>query len=157
MKTNDNIGVLFDTSFFIRLVNEDDPLFDNAFDYFEKFSQINFSCKISSIALAEYLVKGKMDDLPDNLSIVAFNRKHAVTAGDFMRTVLTEKQNRGAKFPMRTIVPNDTKMFAQAHSESDIKYFVSADSEAKKVYDMLPEHNFEFIDINISCKEFFKN
>ena len=83
MKTNDNIGVLFDTSFFIRLVNEDDPLFDNAFDYFEKFSQINFSCKISSIALAEYLVKGKMDDLPDNLSIVAFNRKHAVTAGDF--------------------------------------------------------------------------
>jgi len=38
-------------------------------------------------------------------------------------------------------------MFAQAHFEQDIRFFASADSEAKKIYDMLPNPNFEFIDI----------
>ena len=150
-----NKSVLFDTSFFIRLMNENDPLFKNAFEYYEYFSIEGYNCLISTIVIAEYLVKGEMDDLPDNISNLAFILTHAITAGNFQNAVLTEKQKRGAKFPMRTIVPNDTKMFAQAHCESDIKYFVSADSEAKKVYDMLPKHNFEFIDINIPCKEVF--
>ena len=153
-----NKGVLFDTSFFIRYSNKNDQLFNNAKEYLKFFLQNGWICKFSTIAVAEYTVKGKLEELPLKvLDLLYFTTQHAVTAGYLQNGVLTEKQSRGAKFPMRTIVPNDTKMFAQAHSESDIKYFVSADSEAKKVYDMLPEHNFESIDINISCKEFFKN
>lgn len=38
-------------------------------------------------------------------------------------------------------------MFGQASCEADIRSFVSADSEAKKVYDLLEQPNFEFIDI----------
>ncbi len=71
-----------------------------------------------------------------------------------MHGVYEEKQKRGAKFPMRSIVPNDTKMFAQAHYETDIQYFVSSDSEAKKIYEILPEHNFIFVDIS---KNFIEN
>lgn len=34
MKAN---GVLLDTSFFIRFLNDDDPLFQNALEYFKYF------------------------------------------------------------------------------------------------------------------------
>jgi predicted nucleic acid-binding protein len=47
----------------------------------------------------------------------------------------------------RVIIPNDTKMFAQASSDSDVFAFVSADAEAKKVYDLLENPGFEFVNI----------
>ena len=64
-----------------------------------------------------------------------------------MRTVLRVKQERGAVIHPRAVIPNDTKMFAQASSEDDIESFVSADSEARKVYDLLEQPGFGFIDI----------
>ena len=64
-----------------------------------------------------------------------------------MRTILRVKQERGAVIQPRAVVPNDTKMFAQASSEADIQSFVSADSEARKVYDLLENPDFGFIDI----------
>ena len=57
------------------------------------------------------------------------------------------KKERGATIQPRVVVPNDTKMFGQASCESDIRYFISADSEAKKVYDLLIQPDFVFIDI----------
>ena len=57
------------------------------------------------------------------------------------------KRERGAVIQPRAVVPNDTKMFAQASSEVDIQSFVSADSEARKVYDLLENPDFDFIDI----------
>ena len=47
----------------------------------------------------------------------------------------------------RVIIPNDTKMFAQASAETDIFAFVSADAEAKKVYELLEDPGFEFVNI----------
>jgi len=38
-------------------------------------------------------------------------------------------------------------MFAQANADSDIYAFVSADAEAKKVYDLLENPKFEFVNI----------
>ncbi len=38
-------------------------------------------------------------------------------------------------------------MFAQASVEPDVFVFVSADAEAKKVYDLLDNPNFDFINI----------
>ena len=57
------------------------------------------------------------------------------------------KQERGVVITPRVVIPNDTKMFAQASAEPDVFAFVSADAEAKKVYDMLDNPNFEFVNI----------
>ena len=44
--------VLLDTSFFIRLLNEEDPLHENALGYFRYFLEHDFVIKISTIAIA---------------------------------------------------------------------------------------------------------
>ncbi len=147
-------SALFDTSFFIRLLNDSDPLQQKAKDYLKYFLSNNIVCKISTIAIAEYGVGEDVRLLPWSLlKVVPFQLNHALVAGFLMHHVYEEKQKRGARFPMRSIVPNDTKMFAQAHYEFDIDYFVSSDSEAKKVFDMLPQHNFQFVDISKSFLE----
>lgn len=59
----------------------------------------------------------------------------------------------------RAVVPNDTKMFAQADVESDINFYATADVECKKVYDMIKASegklSFEFINITIPHNIFF--
>ena len=53
-------------------------------------------------------------------------------AATFMRTIIRVKQERGAIIHPRVIIPNDTKMFAQASTGSEIIAFISADAEAEK-------------------------
>ena len=64
-----------------------------------------------------------------------------------MRRIIHVKQERGAVIQPRVIIPNDTKMFAQASADPEVFAFVSADAEAKKVYDLLENPNFEFVNI----------
>jgi len=47
-------GVLLDTSFFLRFLNENDPLFKNADGYFRYFLEKDYSLTISTITVAEY-------------------------------------------------------------------------------------------------------
>lgn len=54
---------------------------------------------------------------------------------------------------LNLIIPNDTKMFAQASAEPDVSAFVSADAEAKKVYDLLDDPGFEFVNIREYLKD----
>ena len=54
---------------------------------------------------------------------------------------------------LNLIIPNDTKMFAQASAEPDVSAFVSADAEAKKVYDLLDNPGFEFVNIREHLKD----
>lgn len=72
---------------------------------------------------------------------------HAEVAAEFMRRIIHVKQERGAVIQPRVIIPNDTKMFAQASADPEVFAFVSADAEAKKVYDLLENPNFEFVNI----------
>ncbi len=144
--------VLLDTSFFIRLLNRDDALHESAFNYFRYFLEHDYILKISTIAIAEFCVKAEFTDLPlRNMQILPFNYDHAVCSGKFCETVFRKKKEKGAMIHPRTVVPNDTKMFAQADVEDEICYFVSADSEAYKVYSLIKEEkqlHFEYIDIN---------
>lgn len=141
-------AVLLDTGFLIRLMNPDESLHQVALNYFRSFVESGIVCKVSTIALAEYGVKGDLRFLPVRyLEYVPFQFTHAEAASRFMRTVLCVKKERGAIIHPRVIIPNDTKMFAQASSETDIVAFVSADSEAKKVYDLLENPDFRFLDI----------
>lgn len=152
--------VLLDTSFFIRLLNEADPLHDNALDYFRYFLEHDFVVKVSTIAIAEYCVRGDVDELPlKNMLVIPFNYDHAIRAGKMIGEVYAEKQRRGAKITPRTVVPNDTKMFAQADVEPDVNFYGTADVECKKVYDMIKAAesslSFRFIDITIPYHQFF--
>ena len=135
--------VLLDTSFFIRLLNEEDPLHENAFGYFRYFLEHDFVIKISTIAIAEYCVRGDVSQ----------------RAGKMIAEVYAEKKRRGATIAPRAIVPNDTKMFAQADVEPDINFYGTADVECKKVYDMIKTSegklSFDFIDITIPYTTFF--
>lgn len=152
--------VLLDTSFFIRLLNEEDPLHNNALGYFRYFLEHDFVIKISTIAIAEYCVRGEVSELPlKNMLIVPFNFDHAQRAGKMIAEVYAEKKRRGATIAPRAIVPNDTKMFAQADVEPDINFYGTADVECKKVYDMIKtlegKLSFDFIDITIPYTTFF--
>jgi predicted nucleic acid-binding protein len=76
-------GVLLDTSFFIRLMDESEPLHKNALGYFRYFLESDFELFISTIAIAEYCVRGKLDELPlRNLKILPFNLDHAEKTGE---------------------------------------------------------------------------
>ena len=151
--------VLLDTSFFIRLLKEDDRLHKNAMDYFRYFLEHDYTLKVSTIAISEFCVKGSIDMLPmNNMQILPFNYDHAVNAGRLCEIAFRKKTERGAQITPRTVVPNDTKMFAQADIEDEITHYASADSEATKVYSLINEEyrmKFNYIDINISHKELF--
>lgn len=144
-------SVLLDTSFFLRFLNEEDPLFKHADGYYRYFLQKEFPLVVSTIAISEYCVKGNPDELPlKNLRILPFNLPHAVRAGEFARIIF---DHRGAlQLSSRRIVPNDSKLFAQADIEEDIGYYLSSDVESRKIYDQLgleAEPKFSFIDLHI--------
>lgn len=152
-----NKAVLLDTSFLLRFLNDADPLFNNADGYFRYFLQEDIAMMISTISIAEYCVGGNVDELPSkNLQILPFNLDHAKRTGEFAKIVFQNK-NR-LKLNERNIIPNDTKLFAQADTEVAIAYYLSSDSESKKIYTLLIEHThpaFQFIDLNTSFGETF--
>ncbi len=150
-------SVLLDTSFFLRFLNENDPLFKNADGYFRYFLNEEITMMISTISIAEYCVGGDIQELPlRNLQIVPFNLDHSKRTGEFAKIVF---QNKGKlKLNERNIIPNDTKLFSQADCEKSVEFYLSSDSESLKIYNLLKEETnpkFQFIDLKISHYETF--
>ena len=150
-------SVLLDTSFFIRFLNEKDPLFKNADGYFRHFLKEEITMMISTISIAEYCVYGHIYELPlKNLQIVPFNLDHSKKTGEFARIVF---QNKGKlKLNERNIIPNDTKLFSQADCEKTVEYYLSSDTESLKIYNLLKEETkpkFIFIDLHTPHNEIF--
>ena len=146
--SNMSKAVLLDSGFLIRLMNPEESLHQVALDLFKDYVTNGVICKVSTIALAEYGVKGDLRYLPTKyLHYVPFVYSHAEIASIFMRTIIKVKQERGVVITPRVVIPNDTKMFAQASAEPDVFAFVSGDAEAKKVYELLDNPNFEFVNI----------
>jgi predicted nucleic acid-binding protein len=152
-------SVLLDTSFLIRLLNDEDPLHDSAKKYFKYFLDSDVSLKVSTISIAEYCVRGSVEELPlKNLHLVPFNYNHGIKAGEFAKIIFEDKSDAPEKFYPRAIIPNDSKLFAQADVESDVKYFVTSDSRSKNIYRILVGNldvNFEIADINRPYNELF--
>ncbi|MHA4737941.1 type II toxin-antitoxin system VapC family toxin [Dyadobacter sp. MSC1_007] len=150
-------GIFCDTSFFIRLLDQTDPLHANARGYFKYFMENNYRLVISTIAVAEYCVGGDLQDLPlRNLQTVPFNLDHAKRTSEFARIVFSQKS--ALKFKERNIIPNDTKLFAQADCETGVDYFISSDRESMKIYQLLRQVDnpkFQFIDLNNPFHETF--
>ncbi len=150
-------AVLLDTSFFLRFLNDSDPLFKNADGYFKYFLQQEMPMFISTISVAEYCVGGEINELPlRNLQILPFNIEHAKKTGEFAKIIFEHKNKLNIR--ERTIIPNDTKLFAQADSEFSIEFYLSSDSESLKVFKLLKEYSnprFHFIDLNVPYSQTF--
>lgn len=151
-------GVLLDTSFFIRFLNDADPLFINALEYYKYFLREEIKMYISTISIAEYCVGGSITELPlRTLAILPFNLNHAEKTGEIARTVFAKKSK--LQLSNRNLIPNDSKLFSQADVEKTILYYLSSDSESNKIYKLLKEENqklnFKFIDLKTPANEFF--
>lgn len=149
-------AVLLDTSFFIRLLNDDDNLHEYAKGYFKYFLNEKIILKISVISISEYCVRGDVEDLPlEKLQIIPFNFNHALQASTYANILF---KDRGLLNIARTVVANDANLFSQAHLENDIEYFVTSDVKAGIAINKLKENTdveFKYIDINTPYDEYF--
>lgn len=152
-----NKGVFCDTSFFIRLLDKNSDLHSNAKAYFKYFTENEFELVISTIAIAEYCVGGDISELPlMNLKILPFNLNHGKRTGEFARIIFTNKGT--LSLTGRNIIPNDTKLFAQANCETSIGYYISSDSESFRIFNLLKQQTtigFQFINLKIPYNETF--
>lgn len=152
-------SVLLDTSFFLRFLNEEDPLFEKADKYYQYFLQKEFRLLISTISIAEFCVGGSIDQLPlKNLLVLPFNIDHAKKAGELGRILYDVRKSGELVISERPIIINDAKLFAQAEIESNIQFFVTSDSRSQSLYKIIKNKtsiNFSFIDIKTDHREAF--
>jgi predicted nucleic acid-binding protein len=152
-------SVLLDTSFFVRLLNDEDSLHNNAKEYFRYFLENEIILKVSTISIAEYCVKGKIDELPiRNIQIIPFNLDQAKRTGEFAEAIFEENKIQKERLSPRAIIPNDAKLFAQADLDKSITYFVTSDSRSKNTFSLLKNQinpKFEIIDISTPHNEIF--
>jgi hypothetical protein len=152
-------AVLLDTSFFIRFLNETDPLYENADGYYKYLMMEKFDLVISTISIAEYCSRGDINELPlRNLQILPFNLNHGKRTGELARIAFKARREETLKLKERMLIPNDTKLFSQADLEEYILFYLSSDLESLKIYNLLKTSinlKFEFIDLNLKHTHFF--
>jgi hypothetical protein len=152
-------GVFCDTSFFMRLLDKNDSLHAHAKGYFKYLTENHFDLLVGTIAIAEYCVGGDISDLPlRNLQIIPFNLNHSKRAGELARIVFQSRRTGSLTVSTRKIIPNDTKLFAQADCENTVEFYLSSDIESLKIYNLLKGKTtitFQFIDLNIPYNETF--
>jgi len=152
-------AVLLDTSFFLRFLNDSDPLFKNADGYFRHFLHKEITMMISTISIAEYCVGGDVHELPlRNLQIIPFNLDHSKRTGEFAKIAFEAKKKGQLMVNTRNIIPNDTKLFAQADCEKAVQFYLSSDTESHKIYKLICKNvlpKFQFIDLNTPYNETF--
>lgn len=141
-----------DTNFLISLLDSKHMHNKNANDYFEVFLRNGVQLYTSTIAVAEYCVKGQVTDLPlRNLKVMAFDLRDAVETGKFRKLIL---ENKGQLLHLdKKTIPDDTKLLAQAENLG-VDCFVSADVGCNKAYTFLKKQNlvyYHFFDLNVQC------
>ena len=131
-------GVLCDTSYFIRLAKPSEVLHVAAHEYLKFLVEGGHELYVSTIALAEYAVRDSIANLPLRyFRVLPFNIDHAPRAGEFARSVFEARKNLDVTVDQRAIIPNDTKLFAQADAVPAITHYLTADQQCQKVYDLL--------------------
>jgi len=152
-------GVLCDTSYFIRWAKSDDPLHVAAHSYLKYLVEGGHTLYVSTIALAEYSVRDAISNLPLRyFRVLPFNVDHAQRAGEFTRAVLQARGSMPEQITQRVVIPNDSKMFAQADVTPDVTHYLTADGECEKVYQFLKRNEnprFQFVKLSTPCHEAF--
>lgn len=115
--------------------------------------------KISTISVAEYCVRGDRTDLPfKHLEVVPFNIDHAEQTGLFADILFKDKRIKDDDLLPRPIIPNDSKLFAQAHLDPDIDYYITSDGRSEKTISTLKQATnvkFNFVNIETPYHETF--
>lgn len=110
-------SIMLDTSFCIRLMDDEDPLHQNALAYFKYFLAEKVTIHLSTIAVAEYAVGDDPANLPiDKLQLEAFDFRDASAAGLLHNTLMGQKAN--VEGYNRRIIANDIKILAQIKTRS---------------------------------------
>ncbi len=139
-KSGLTLGVLCDTGFLIRLNQPQDELHGNARGYLKNLLAGGHVLYVSTIALAEYAVRDKIGNLPMKyFRVLPFNIDHAQKAGEFAGIVFSKRDQIPSEITQRVIIPNDTKMFAQADVTPAITHYLTADRKCEVVYRLVQE------------------
>lgn len=158
-KTLGKLGVLCDTGFLIRLNQPQDPLHANARGYLKHLLAGDHRLYVSTIALAEYAVRDKIENLPMRyFRVIPFNIDHAQKAGEFACIVFSQRDQIPVEITQRVIIPNDTKMFAQADVTTAITHYLTADQKCEVVYrlvDASTPMQFQILSLRIPHHEAF--
>lgn len=147
--------IMLDTSFCIRLMDNNDPLHQNALDYYKYFLTEKITMHISTIVVAEYAVGDDPANLPlNNLQIESFDFMDGKTAGLFHREIRGDQANiQGFN---RRIIANDVKILAQIQNKK-IEGIISKDvNSLKQFVTPLTKSNslqVKFIDLNIPLNQ----
>lgn len=119
-------GVLLDTGFLIRLMKVDDPLSPNAKAWLRELLDRKVPLYLSTIVIAEWCVKGSLDQLPvRNMRVLPFNVDHALRAGPFSGSLLAMREKGSTD--ERAVVLNDVKLLAQAEATVSISHILTKD------------------------------
>lgn len=151
--------VFLDTSFFIRLTDSTDKDHANTRAYLEYFLRTSDVICLSTIVAAEYGIGDSIDHLPMALSkvrIVPFNLIHARKAAEFARTTYAAKKKGAIQVGKRIVIPNDTKILAQAEAEQ-VDYFLGRDDNCETVCNYLKGEgliSFGYQDLRVPLNEF---
>ena len=149
-------SVLLDTSFCIRLLKKDDPLHQNAVDYFQYFLEKKIEMYLSTIVVSEYSVKDDINNLPlKTLKIIPFDFFDGKIAGEFYSILNTKKeQNQELE---RLVIKDDCKLIAQIYNRKIARYITKDRKSRTQIFEPLQkEMNFsvEFLDFSIPLSKY---
>lgn len=148
--SNDKI-VFCDTGFVIRLLDRTSDLHDNALGYFRYFLENDYVIRMSTIAVAEFCVKDKIENLPlKQILLSPFNAYHASETGKCADILYNAKAKGVIEVDARILIQNDVKLLVQAECES-ANFYLTSDSRSKRMYDVLKNNgklSFDFTDIH---------
>ncbi len=123
-------GVLLNTGFLIRLVNANDPYHGEASKYFKFCEGGEVPVFLSTIAISEYCVKGKIKEIPvSQLRILPFNAPEAVRAGKIGEIAFKMRKDENLSSYDRKCLKEDTKILAQAMLHDKITHILVFDSD----------------------------
>lgn len=158
-RSESSLGVLCDTGFLIRLNQPNDPLHENARGYLRYLLANDCPVFVSTIALAEYAVRDRIENLPMRyFRVLPFNIDHAQKAGEFAQSVFSQRDQIPDDITQRVIIPNDTKMFAQADVTPSITHYLTADQRCEVVYRLVAkqtEPRFQILSLRVPHHQAF--
>jgi predicted nucleic acid-binding protein len=149
-------SILLDTSFCIRLLKSNDPLHQNAKDYFKYFLEQKVEIYLSSIVIAEYSVKDNANNLPlEFVKIIPFDFFDGKTAGEFHSIIINNREQ--VSTIERNVIKDDCKLIAQIFNRKIGAYITKDKKSFSQLFLPIQKakgFEVELLDLEIPLKDF---